>query len=778
MRRRIGVFATTILFCTAILFAGCQPASAHTHSYAIMTVEDAYLAKAATCTEPAVYYYACRCGGHGTRAFTYGEVAPHTFTEKITTQEYLHNAATTREAAKYYYACSACQIRGTETFFWGEPLPDFPDAVGFMNYDYSITLDDTLPAGTYALKFENDTGTLSDYAEICRLKAGESYSGLILQNTAPQTATKIGVYDDAGARVGSVAFASDFQKSLGDKLYSFGAISDTHIGYKTAEDDLEKALSYFEKDASIAFVANCGDMATGGADANLKTYKSITERYTKTVYEIAGNHEASRGYLTIDGLKEYTGEDLYYTFTHGDDVYIMVGMWDVHAGEQISEEEMIWLYETLEANRDKRCFVFMHLNPRDGSGDAVDLDLAGDMLSNSRGETFYSLMDHYENVIWFHGHTHQKFETQELAAMNNYDNVLGSHSVHIPSLSVPRYADGEVLADDRAASEGYVVDVYENAIVLRGRDFVSGKFLPVATFCLDTTQKAIAENSFADNAQNIVNANSNVLKEADTWYEGSINRSAISRIVIETETVPEFYSESWDASISGSGQIMAYRDGTDLYLICKEQDILANKNSQNLFAGFTNLKKIEGLEKLNTKNVEEFASAFENCKNLEQLDLSSLNLQYVRNLRGLFKGCTMLQMVTLPENIGVNSIDGRMYILQGMFEECKKLTAVDVSMLLSQQANIGNMFKDCAALEEVSFGTLQIVAAANAFYNCARLKTLNLQNADFSECDTMLQMFRGCSILKLDCSGWDTGKCEDFTDFNTNAPGITPPASK
>jgi len=657
-------------------------------------------------------------------------------------------------------------------------MPDLPDSVGFMNYDYALTLDSTLPADTYTLKYEDEMGALSEYANICSLEAGQTYSGLIAQNAAPQTATKIGVYNASGTRVGSIALVTSFRKDLGDKLYSFGAISDTHIGYDTAEDDLENALSYFDKDASIAFVANCGDLATGGADANLHTYKSIVERYSKPVYEIAGNHEANRGYLAMDGLKAFTGEDLYYSFTQGNDVYIMVGMYDVHAGEQFSEEELKWLYETLEANRDKRCFVFMHLNPRDGSGDAVNLDLEGDMLSNNRGETFYSLMDHYENVIWFHGHTHEKFEAQELAAMNTYDNVLGSHSVHIPSLSVPRDTEGMVLTDDTAASEGYVVDVYENAIVLRGRDFVGGKFLPVATFCLDTTIKTVAADAYKDDAQNIINANSNILKEADTWYESSISKSAISRIIIGEDVAPKYYSECWDASISGNGRIMVYRDGTELYIVCGADGILANKNSQKLFAGFTGLNEIVGLEKINTKNVVEFTSAFENCKKLKELDISSFDLKYVINLRGVFKGCASLTSVILPENIGISATGGNIYILQGLFEECKALTSVDVSMLLNKPANISNIFKDCIALEKVTFGEMQVTAAANAFYNCGKLKTIDLHNVDFSACDTMLQMFQGCASLTLDCSEWDTTKCEDITNFNNGAPGVTPPIMK
>ena len=52
---------------------------------------------------------------------------------------------------------------------------------------------------------------------------------------------------------------------------------------------------------------------------------------------------------------------------------------------------------------------------------------------------------------------------------------------------------------------GYVVDVYANHIVLRGRDFENEKFLPIATYCLDTTPQTITEGTFIDGTGTIGN---------------------------------------------------------------------------------------------------------------------------------------------------------------------------------------------------------------------------------------------------------------------------------
>lgn len=88
----------------------------------------------------------------------------------------------------------------------------------------------------------------------------------------------------------------------------------------------------------------------------------------------------------------------------------------------------------------------------------------------------------------------------------NYDKAFGVHSVHIPSCAVPRDdTDGDGTYDTLyAESEGYVVDVYENGIHLRGRDFVKGEFLPIASYWLDTTLQSIPAGTYEDPTGTII----------------------------------------------------------------------------------------------------------------------------------------------------------------------------------------------------------------------------------------------------------------------------------
>lgn len=87
--------------------------------------------------------------------------------------------------------------------------------------------------------------------------------------------------------------------------------------------------------------------------------------------------------------------------------------------------------------------------------------------------------------------------------MANLDTKYGRYSIHIPSLAVPRTAD-EHRTELDAESEGYVADVYENGVHLRGRDFIKGEFLPVASYWLDTGLQTVEQGTYKDSTGTIV----------------------------------------------------------------------------------------------------------------------------------------------------------------------------------------------------------------------------------------------------------------------------------
>jgi hypothetical protein len=151
--------------------------------------------------------------------------------------------------------------------------------------------------------------------------------------------------------------------------------------------------------------------------------------------------------------------------------------------------------------------LFEHIRPTEGCGNALGLyQRSTTDWGGTTGTVFESLLSHYKNVVFFHGHSHLRFYLQELDKMANYDKIRGTHSIHIPSIAAPREdVDGDGVADQvYAESEGYVVDVYENGIHLRGRDFVKGEFLPIASYWLDTTLQTVAAGTYTDPTGTVV----------------------------------------------------------------------------------------------------------------------------------------------------------------------------------------------------------------------------------------------------------------------------------
>ena len=339
----------------------------------------------------------------------------------------------------------------------------------------------------------------------------------IPQNTAPKGAKRIVVYDVNDNEVCTIPLGG-LTPPNSEKLYSFGIISDLHISYNVYVawqpiPKLDNALSFFEAQG-CAFCVACGDLTNTGFylrtdetvagteyldEQQFAQYKEICDKHTIPVYELCGNHESYYGKSITDNLElleAYTGKGvLSYSVEQGGDLFLLCGQ---DAGSSVmSGADFQWLGEALEANKDRRCFVFIHSHIDDNvEGGVEDSGNPAFARENSifgywgatKTANFINLMKQYPNVILFHGHTHIKFEAQEFDKNANFSEENGFKSVHVPSLGAPRTlvsADGAWESDD-AGSQGYIVDVYEDGIVLNGWDFVGNKPVPLGTYKIPT----------------------------------------------------------------------------------------------------------------------------------------------------------------------------------------------------------------------------------------------------------------------------------------------------
>ena len=345
------------------------------------------------------------------------------------------------------------------------------------------------------------------------------YRHFIAENTAPKGARRIGVYRN-GKRVGAVPLGHLTPPTTG-KLYAFGLVSDMHMASynATAQARFDGAMAYF-KAQGASFCCHCGDISDYGlwypiSETDGTSYyspeqyaalQSLSAKYDMPIYGCCGNHESYNGY-TITGtytdiygadpslvvsnpqkLQEYTGNGLTFTVEHGNDTFLFVGQ---SAGNHpMTVEQLAWLGDRLEENRNKRCFVFIHpyISAED-SGNPLGKHALPlfEYWGATNTNAFISMMARYPNTIVFHGHSHVHFDTQEQVSHAICSTALGFRSVHVPSTANGRrIVDGALTGKDSQYSLGYLVDVYEDGIVLNGMDFVGNKPVALGTYRIGT----------------------------------------------------------------------------------------------------------------------------------------------------------------------------------------------------------------------------------------------------------------------------------------------------
>ncbi|MBR5568915.1 MAG: metallophosphoesterase [Bacteroidales bacterium] len=391
------------------------------------------------------------------------------------------------------------------------------EVTGEITADKNIRITSNV-AGTYTLKYIGaDGNALADYAEICTLNTAKEveqftaeYTDFIAENVAPREAEAIGIFYD-GYPLGSVSI-SNLKPSYSEPLYSFGLLSDVHLNeghvLESHSDDcfndFKNALSFFES-KQVSLTCICGDISENGATSEFSQYKEIVNGgfTSKPVYTTTGNHDATTGGISEYNWERYTDCPLIFEKTVGDDHFLFLGMsrWKF-SSETYRDEYIDWLEDKLEEYRNERCFVFTHMFFPDRAGNMLGIYPEANWLSGNQLIRLSSLCDKYRNSIWFSGHSHWKWSLQKF---EDRANIYGSPSsgwcVHVPSCARPIDSNGDindannrgVLKNDQ--SEGALVNVYEDHIEILGLDLKNGKYLPIATYQLDTPLLQVASST-------------------------------------------------------------------------------------------------------------------------------------------------------------------------------------------------------------------------------------------------------------------------------------------
>ena len=165
----------------------------------------------------------------------------------------------------------------------------------------------------------------------------------------------------------------------------------------------------------------------------------------------------------------------------------------------------------------------------------------------------------------------------------------------------------------------------------------------------------------------------------------------------------------------------------------------------NWFNGFSSVQSITGLSYLNTKNVTSMNHMFYRCSKLTSLNLNDWDTGRVTDMNGMFESCSALKSLYISKLNTKNVTD-----MRSMFAGCSSLTSLSISDFNTAKVEkMNHMFSGCSELTSLVMpsSTLKLISTQAMFYNCSKLKTINMKAMDGISVQNTKNMFKGCAAL-------------------------------
>lgn len=268
---------------------------------------------------------------------------------------------------------------------------------------------------------------------------------------------------------------------------SFSVVSDSHIEgnnyprFKSFLSLLKGIKANETKNDAVVFL---GDNTMNGQNIENMLFSGaiLNSRLNTPIISVKGNHDAGNGEGDFAKLSKrflfYANntfdaetEKVYYYKEIGGYYFIVIAA-EWYNGNQnygFSDEQLSWLDSTVEkaSEEGKPVFVFGHYTFWEVKSERYSL---ANVLSS------------HDNVFYFHGHNHASFDQFSLSSFSKtaiinlpkWDNIPGEDST---------------LNGDTGA--GVLVEVYDDKVVVRGRDFITDRWLAERTYDLNSEYKPI-----------------------------------------------------------------------------------------------------------------------------------------------------------------------------------------------------------------------------------------------------------------------------------------------
>ncbi len=259
---------------------------------------------------------------------------------------------------------------------------------------------------------------------------------------------------------------------IADPQISFYS-SDRYSVFKAATEDLNSSEGYM--DALIGL----GDITENATIPDYKLVKAGLEGLDTRYILASGNHDIRlRIYKQslsafsdlANDLNSDEAMDSYHFSERINGYKVIVLGSDKTKLEQayISPEQLSWLDSELEAEEGKATFVILHQPLKDTHNEMAafgSITKAGGSVGE-QSDDIQAILAKYKNVFLLSGHLHSGF------GPDSYNYVDGIHCINVPSMSIVN-KDGTY----NDAGTGYIMEVYEDEVIFRARDFAKGTWV-------------------------------------------------------------------------------------------------------------------------------------------------------------------------------------------------------------------------------------------------------------------------------------------------------------
>ncbi|MBO4327238.1 MAG: metallophosphoesterase [Clostridia bacterium] len=379
-----------------------------------------------------------------------------------------------------------------------------PAGSGFGGGILTVKLSEDSGASGIRPFWANESGILSDYTNLPDFKVKNGSASYTFDDSMiiPAEATQLWVYSvGALGKRSEECFRIDLPAGSGfadpgAASVEFQVVSDIHITtdrnheHNTHFAQVLKDISENSKKSIGLFVV--GDMANTGDEEEYRIMSEMqkAQKGAPALFLAIGNHDLYNGsmeeksalflkYASLPGGKHPMS--VHYDFWLSGFHFIFLGNDDLVNGVDttLDPETLEWLRKTLDDRRDETRPVFLFIHQ--SLYNTVAGSLPGQGWNGVHDENaFRELLCSYPEVIMFNGHSHWTMDSESnIFRQGGYPTILNTASTAYLWTSY-YITEGEFLY----GSQGYYVSIYDDKIIIRGRDFVTGQWIAAAQYCL------------------------------------------------------------------------------------------------------------------------------------------------------------------------------------------------------------------------------------------------------------------------------------------------------